>query len=216
MHGPALLGASISHQDVAFQTLRLLLQQRGLNNETSSKEGPLHNGLELHTQDSHDTGDSPNTRSCESSRDVIPSSGTRLNYLCPTLKTDCNPQRGTGSASSSKKRYTLAEIASRNRLCRVVNATAEILVVEQNLLNNLPMENTFIIQLKDSIEFRNICTHMALQVEGRQFDQDVIAAQQCLRTIVTNLIQSLSVYPHHFHEAASADLNHILQKISEN
>ncbi|KAB0341948.1 hypothetical protein FD754_018874 [Muntiacus muntjak] len=56
----------------------------------------------------------------------------------------------------------------------------------------------------DSVEFRNICSHLALQTEGQQFDRDLNAAHQCLKTIVKKPIQSLANLPSDAHVVACA------------
>ncbi|KAM4699018.1 leukemia-associated protein 7 [Discoglossus pictus] len=217
MRGPASLGASISHQVTAFRTLSILLQQKGLSNDNRLQE-PQTDAVDLNYL--HNAEDGPSTSGCfPSNADIVEddpalnSIGTQLHSPCPLLIT--RTEQGASVATSSNRPFTLAEIASRNRLCRVTSSTAQLLSVEQNMLNNQDMENHLTIQLKDSIEFRNICTHMALQVEGRQFDRDLSAAQQCIRTITTDLLQSLRSLSSDFHKTASADLRQILQNLSD-
>lgn len=68
---------------------------------------------------------------------------------------------------------------------------------------------------QDSVEFRNICSHLALQIEGQQFDRDLNAAHQCLKTIVKKLIQSLANLPSDAHVVACASLRQILQNLPD-
>nr|XP_033806227.1 leukemia-associated protein 7 [Geotrypetes seraphini] len=113
------------------------------------------------------------------------------------------------------KPRTLAERASDNRLTRIAESISQLLSVEQNLLYPLSQNQPFNIHLKDSIEFRNICCHMASQMEMRQFDRDLNAAHDCLKTIVKNLIQSLAEFPTDSHAMAQAALGQILQNLPD-
>uniref|UniRef100_A0A671G6J2 Deleted in lymphocytic leukemia 7 n=1 Tax=Rhinolophus ferrumequinum TaxID=59479 RepID=A0A671G6J2_RHIFE len=110
---------------------------------------------------------------------------------------------------------TLARMAMRSALARVVDSTSELVSVEQTLLGPLQQERSFPIHLKDSVEFRNICSHLALQIEGQQFDRDLNAAHQCLKTIVKKLIQSLANLPSDAHVVACASLRQILQNLPD-
>ncbi|XP_010635409.1 leukemia-associated protein 7 [Fukomys damarensis] len=110
---------------------------------------------------------------------------------------------------------TLARMAMRSALARVVDSTSELVSVEQTLLGPLQQERSFPIHLKDSVEFRNICSHLALQIEGQQFDRDLNAAHQCLKTIVKKLIQSLANLPSDAHMVACASLRQILQNLPD-
>ncbi|CAI9178563.1 unnamed protein product [Rangifer tarandus platyrhynchus] len=71
------------------------------------------------------------------------------------------------------------------------------------------------ILLKDSVELRNICSHLALQTEGQQFDRDLNAAHQCLKTIVKKLIQSLANLPSDAHMVTCASWRQILQNLPD-
>ncbi|KFO27832.1 Leukemia-associated protein 7 [Fukomys damarensis] len=106
-------------------------------------------------------------------------------------------------------------MAMRSALARVVDSTSELVSVEQTLLGPLQQERSFPIHLKDSVEFRNICSHLALQIEGQQFDRDLNAAHQCLKTIVKKLIQSLANLPSDAHMVACASLRQILQNLPD-
>uniref|UniRef100_A0A8C3FP47 Deleted in lymphocytic leukemia 7 n=1 Tax=Chrysemys picta bellii TaxID=8478 RepID=A0A8C3FP47_CHRPI len=110
---------------------------------------------------------------------------------------------------------TLAQIAVHSMLSRIVDSTSQLVSVEQTLLLPLFQEHPFPIHLKDSIQFRNICSHMALQLEGQRFDRDLHAAHQCLRTIIEKLIHSLAVFPSDLYAIAQASLRQILQNLPE-
>ncbi|CAK7289142.1 Leukemia-associated protein 7 homolog [Vulpes lagopus] len=67
----------------------------------------------------------------------------------------------------------------------------------------------------DSVEFRNICSRLALQIQGQWFDRDLHAAPQCLKTIVKKLIQSLANLPSDAHVVACASLRQSLQDLPD-
>ncbi|MEE6472270.1 hypothetical protein FKM82_009563 [Ascaphus truei] len=233
MYRPAAsLGASISHQATAFTTLRLLLQDKGLRLESSDtwlieETDQLQNTvLELNSKYSHHDGDIASSSVCGTAMELTPVHGEGSAPISEGIQTHSsnrisdnvliNRPAGRDKATScSSRSATLAEVASRNRLSRVTHLTAQLLSVEQNMLHHLTLDHPFTIQLKDSIEFRNICTHMALQVEDRRFDQDLNEAQQCLGTIITNLIQALAVFSSGSCEAASAELKQILHNLCD-
>ncbi|VFV25481.1 Hypothetical predicted protein, partial [Lynx pardinus] len=67
----------------------------------------------------------------------------------------------------------------------------------------------------DHVEFRHICSHLALQIQGQQFDRDLDTAHRCLKTIVMKLIQSLANLPSDAHVVACASLRQILQNLPD-
>ncbi|NXW92982.1 LEU7 protein, partial [Alopecoenas beccarii] len=90
---------------------------------------------------------------------------------------------------------TLREMALRSKLSRLVEVTSQLVEVEQTLLLPLLQQHPLPLHPKDSIEFRNISSRMALQREGQQFEKDLHEAHQCLKTIIEKLICSLAVFP---------------------
>ncbi|NXD64975.1 LEU7 protein, partial [Eolophus roseicapillus] len=90
---------------------------------------------------------------------------------------------------------TLREKALHSKMSRIVEATSQLIQIEQSLLLPLLQQHPLPLHPKDSIEFRNICSHMVLQREGQQFDRDLHEAHQCLKTIVEKLICSLAAFP---------------------
>ncbi|NWS40242.1 LEU7 protein, partial [Probosciger aterrimus] len=93
------------------------------------------------------------------------------------------------------RRGTLREKALHSKMSRLVEATSRLVQIEQSLLLPLLQQHPLPLHPKDSIEFRNICSHMVLQREGQQFDRDLHEAHQCLKTIVEKLICSLATFP---------------------
>ncbi|XP_036153813.1 leukemia-associated protein 7 [Myotis myotis] len=220
MASPAPLVASISHQMLALQTLQLLQQEwgsgdrpgarrnshdldqvsaapahcssplrarAGLGREEGSRGQGLRNGELREQASSSEVGVVPGAKG---GAELLP---------CPQGRGPC----------------TLARMAVRSALARVVDSTSELVSVEQTLLSPLLQERSFPIHLKDSVEFRNICSHLALQIEGQQFDRDLNAAHQCLKTIVKKLIQSLANLPSDAHVVACASLRQILQNLPD-
>ncbi|CAI9578503.1 unnamed protein product, partial [Staurois parvus] len=110
---------------------------------------------------------------------------------------------------------TLAQRASRHRLSRVARSILELLLVEENMLQHLPLDHQFTMQIKDSIEFRNICIHMALQTDDRRFDQDLNSAQECLTQIIANMTWDTSSKTCDFCYTAQEQLKQILQKLQD-
>ncbi|XP_071659466.1 leukemia-associated protein 7 [Patagioenas fasciata] len=108
---------------------------------------------------------------------------------------------------------TLREMALRSKLSRLVEATSQLVEVEQTLLLPLLQQHPLPLYPKDSIEFRNICSHMALQREGQQFEKDLREAQQCLKTIIEKLICSLAVFPSDSCISVRFALRQILQNL---
>ncbi|XP_035193495.1 leukemia-associated protein 7 [Oxyura jamaicensis] len=108
---------------------------------------------------------------------------------------------------------TLREKALRSKLSRVVDATSRLIEVEQTLLLPLIQQHPFPLHPKDSIEFRNICSHMALQREGQQFEKDLQEAHQCLKTIIEKLLWSLAVFPSEHCIPVRSALRQILQNL---
>ncbi|KAM3934062.1 leukemia-associated protein 7 [Leptodactylus fuscus] len=116
---------------------------------------------------------------------------------------------------SSTRTLTLAQKASRNRLSRVARTALSLLLVGKSILDHSPLDHQFSMHLKDSVEFTNICTHMALQTDDRRFDQDLNLAQQCLAAIITNMTWDTDNKTCDFCETVRERLKHILQKLNE-
>ncbi|XP_004433732.1 PREDICTED: leukemia-associated protein 7 [Ceratotherium simum simum] len=218
MASPAPLVASINHQMVALQTLQLLQQEWGWG------DGP---GAPGSLRDPDHVSAAPARRS--GPRRARPGreegggdkgarnagSGTRGSF--PEVEEVRGAEGGAELLPFPRGRgpCSLARMAMRSALARVVDSTSELVSVEQTLLGPLQQERSLPIHLKDSVEFRNICSHLALQIEGQQFDRDLNAAHQCLKTIVKKLIQSLANLPSDAHVVACASLRQILQNLPD-
>ncbi|XP_046519761.1 leukemia-associated protein 7 isoform X1 [Equus quagga] len=218
MASPAPFVASISHQMVALQTLQLLQQEWGWGDDPGTPRSP---------RDPDHVSASPARRS--GPRRARPGreegggdrgarnegSGTRASS--PEVEVVRGAEGGVELLPfpPDHRPCSLARMAMRSALARVVDSTSELVSVEQTLLGPLQQERSFPIHLKDSVEFRNICSHLALQIEGQQFDRDLNAAHQCLKTIVKKLIQSLANLPSDAHVVACASLRQILQNLPD-
>ncbi|NXN47072.1 LEU7 protein, partial [Rhinoptilus africanus] len=112
-----------------------------------------------------------------------------------------------------ERHETLREMALRNKMSRLIEATSWLVQVEQTLLLPLLQQHPLSLHPKDSIEFRNICSHMALQREEKQFERDLYEAHQCLKTIIEKLICSLPVFPSDTYIRVRYALRQILQNL---
>ncbi|KAM6177915.1 leukemia-associated protein 7 [Rhynchocyon petersi] len=209
MASPAPLVASISHQMVALQTLQLLQQEWGWGDGPCAPGGPR-------------DPDHVSTASARRSGPARVRPGSGLEEGAPAGSPEAEEAvRGAEGGAEllpfpgARGPCTLARLAMRSALARVVDSTSELVSVEQTLLGPLQQERAFPVHLKDSVEFRNICSHLALQMEGQQFDRDLNAAHQCLKTIVKKLIQSLANLPSDPHMVACASLRQILQNLPD-
>ncbi|XP_027712728.1 leukemia-associated protein 7 [Vombatus ursinus] len=182
------LQASIGHQIMALQTLRVLLQQRDRNEGQPSPQhvsaapgqpGPGEDGEKAEGPAEAKTGD----------------------------------EGGAASEPRGHGQCELARVAVRTVLARVVETTSQLIQVEQTILNPLHQEVDFPVYLKDSIEFRNICSHMAQQPEGPYFDRDLNTAYKCLKTIIKKLIRSMLSLPADIRDLACVALRQVLQNL---
>ncbi|XP_068938358.1 leukemia-associated protein 7 homolog [Petaurus breviceps papuanus] len=178
------LQASVNHQTVALQTLRLLQEQRDQGQPTPQQVSAAPGQVSLTEQ--QEKGEGPAVATLGGEGNAVPQ------------------PRDPGQC-------TLARVAMRTVLARVVETTTQLVQVEQTILNPLRQELNFPIYLKDSIEFRNICCHMAQQREGQAFDQDLNAAYQCLKTIIKKLIHSLLSIPADVRALSCIALRQVLQ-----
>uniref|UniRef100_A0A8C8SPC3 Deleted in lymphocytic leukemia 7 n=1 Tax=Pelusios castaneus TaxID=367368 RepID=A0A8C8SPC3_9SAUR len=185
---------SIDHQLVALQTLRLLPQQQQSEDAKACHYNMDQAVQPLSTDTSlHGMGQDPE----ETSSNQVP---------------EWEESRSTARKTRPQ---TLIEIAVHSMLSRITDSTTKLVSREQNLLFPFFQKHPFPIHLKDSIEFRNISSHMAVQKEGQRFERDLYAAHQCLRTIIEKLIHSLAIFPSDMYAIAQASRIQILQKLPE-
>ncbi|NWJ02452.1 LEU7 protein, partial [Crypturellus undulatus] len=188
MAGPAALLASVSHQLGGLQTLRLLQESHG----------------------------SPHCRAAPAPTSGGSQHGPGEACWPPRMEREV-PRAEAASAGRARgqpaRLGTLREVAACSRLARVVAVATRLVEAEQTLLLPLLTERPFPVHLKDSVEFRNICIHMASQKEGVQFDRDLYEAHQCLKTIIEKLICSLAAFPSESYIPARASLRQILQNL---
>uniref|UniRef100_A0A8C8ZSG6 Deleted in lymphocytic leukemia 7 n=1 Tax=Prolemur simus TaxID=1328070 RepID=A0A8C8ZSG6_PROSS len=220
MASPAPLVASISHQMVALQTLQLLQQEWGWGDgpgTPGSPRDPDHVPA-VPARRSGPLRARPGSRREEGRGGAgAGNGGAGARASSPEVEVVRGAEGGAELLPFPPDRgpCTLARMAMRSALARVVDSTSELVSVEQTLLGPLEQERSFPVHLKDSVEFRNICSHLALQIEGQQFDRDLNAAHQCLKTIVKKLIQSLANLPSDAHVVACDSLRQILQNLPD-
>ncbi|XP_075055177.1 leukemia-associated protein 7 [Mixophyes fleayi] len=145
---------------------------------------------------------------------IVEDSSLPDSYTAATHRADTELE-AVDAGSASSRPLTLSQRASGNRLSRVARCTLEILALEEKILDHLPLGHQFPMQLKDSIELRNICTHMALQTDDRRFDQDLKSAQECLITIINNMAWDVAANSCDFCDTVREQLKQILQKLYE-
>ncbi|NXI80942.1 LEU7 protein, partial [Rhipidura dahli] len=117
------------------------------------------------------------------------------------------PRPGRLAQPRLERCEALQETALCSKKSLLVAETSHLLHVEHLLLpllqqHPLPLHPTLI---------RNICSHMALQREGQQFEKDLHEAHQCLKTIIEKLICSLAVFPSDSYIPVRSALRQILQ-----
>uniref|UniRef100_A0A8B9PGV8 Deleted in lymphocytic leukemia 7 n=1 Tax=Apteryx owenii TaxID=8824 RepID=A0A8B9PGV8_APTOW len=203
MAGPAALLASISHQLRGLRTLRLLLGVGPQGDEAMACGPPRRPRPTAQTQ----------TAGAGGSRHGAGDAHELGRTWGPEAEGKASGESPGGEAPGAARPGTLREAALRSKLARVAGAAARLVEAEQTLLLPLLQEHPFPVHLKDSIEFRNICSRMALQKEGQQFDRDLHEAHQCLKTIIEKLICSLAVFPSESYSPVRSTLRQILQNL---
>ncbi|XP_053912224.1 leukemia-associated protein 7 [Cuculus canorus] len=111
---------------------------------------------------------------------------------------------------------TLQETALRSKLSQLIEVTSWLVQIEQMLLLPVLQQHPLSFHPKDSIEFRNICSCMALRREGQQFERNLHEYHQCLKTIIEKLICSLAVVPSDSYTLIRSALRQILQNLLGN
>ncbi|XP_024611335.1 leukemia-associated protein 7 [Neophocaena asiaeorientalis asiaeorientalis] len=220
MASPAPLVASISHQMVALHTLQLLQQEWGWGDGPGAPGSPRdldHVSAAPERRSDPRLARAGQGRGEEGGGKGARNVGSGARASSPEVEVVRGAEGGAELLPLPRGRgaCTLAQMAMRSALARVVDSTSELVSVEQTLLGPLQQERSIPIHLKDSVEFRNICSHLALQIEGQQFDRDLSAAHQCLKMIVKKLIQSLANLPSDAHIVACASLRQILQNLPD-
>ncbi|XP_074006120.1 leukemia-associated protein 7 [Numenius arquata] len=201
MAGPAALLVSIRHQAGALHTLRAAAaphpprsppQPSHTQTFSASRSDPAWQSPGEDTEVSEPGG----AQKLQEERKALrkrPKKGEDRGDLSP-LNPD-EPRLERLAQPGLARHETLREMALRSKVSRLVEATSRLVQVEQTLLLPLLQQHPLSLHPKDSIEFRNICSHMALQREGQQFERDLHEAHQCLKTIIEKLICSLAVSP---------------------
>nr|XP_047924291.1 leukemia-associated protein 7 [Anser cygnoides] len=209
MVGPAVLLESLEHQAGALRTLQLVW---GGREAATASRLPLSPSQPSMAQTSS-TGPARYSPGGEMDRALgkTPEEEEESGDLTPLSPSESRPHML--SQPRLVRNETLREVALRSKLSRVVDATSRLIEVEQTLLLPLIQKHPFPLHPKDSIEFRNICSHMALQREGQQFEKDLHEAHQCLKTIIEKLIWSLAVFPSEPYIPVRSALRQILQNL---
>ncbi|NXE77670.1 LEU7 protein, partial [Cochlearius cochlearius] len=213
MAGPAALLVSIRHQAGALRTLqaaaaphppRSPLQPSHTQTFSARRSGPAWHspGEEMEVSE---PGGAQGLEEERKAPGRSPKEGEESGELCPLSPGE--PRPGVARCE------TLRETALRSKMSRLVEATSRLVQVEQTLLLPLLQHHPLPLHPKDSIDFRNICSRMALQREGQQFERDLHEAHQCLKTIIEKLICSLAVFPSDSYIPVRSALRQILQNL---
>ncbi|KFV93488.1 Leukemia-associated protein 7 [Eurypyga helias] len=203
MASPAALLVSIRHQAGALYTLRVAAAPRPPHSPlppshtqtfSASRPGPARHSLGEETEVSEPGG----AQELEEERQApwkSPVEGDKSGDL--TVPSPGEPRPEKLAWPGSTRHETLREMALLSKLSRLAEATSQLVQVERALLLPLLQQHPLPLhpKLSNLIEFRNICSHMALQREGQQFERDLHEAHQCLKTIIEKLICSLAVFP---------------------
>ncbi|NXS76671.1 LEU7 protein, partial [Pandion haliaetus] len=214
MAGPAALLVSIGHQEGALRTLRAATAphpprspRQPPRTQTSSpgRSGPAWHSLGEETE-VYEPGGAQELQEERKATGKSRKEGEESGDLSPPSPGEPRPERTARSG-------TLRETALRSKMSRLAEATSRLVQVEQTLLLPLLQQHPFPLHPKDSIEFRNICSHMALQRDGQQFERDLHEAYQCLKTIIEKLICSLAGFPSDSYIPVQSALRQILQNL---
>ncbi|XP_064304391.1 leukemia-associated protein 7 [Phalacrocorax carbo] len=219
MASPAALLVSIRHQAKALRTLRAAAashppgsspQPSHTQTFSTSGSGPAWHSLGEETEVSK-PGGAQELKEERKAPGKCPEEGEESGDLSPLSPHEPRPER---LAQPGLARHeTLREMALRSKMSRLVEATFQLVQVEQTLLLPLLQQHPLPLHTKDSIEFRNICSHMALQKEGQKFERDLHEAHQCLKTIIEKLICSLAVFPSDSYIPVRSALRQVLQNL---
>ncbi|XP_021113478.1 leukemia-associated protein 7 isoform X2 [Heterocephalus glaber] len=157
MTSPAPLVASISHQMVALQTLQLLQQEWGLGDGPGAPGSPrdLDHVPTAAPRRSGPIRGLPRPGREEGGRGVGARNGGAEELACFS---EVEGVRGAEGGAEllpfprDRGPCTLAHMAMRSALARVVDSTSELVSVEQTLLGPLQQERSFPIHLKEGME----------------------------------------------------------------
>ncbi|PKU42556.1 leukemia-associated protein 7 [Limosa lapponica baueri] len=219
MAGSAALLESIRHQAGALHTLQAAAaphpprsppQPSHTQTFSASRSGPAWHSPGEDTEVSKPDG----AQKLQDKRKALrkrPKEGEESGDLSPLNPDEPRPERLAQPGLA--RRETLREMALCSKVSRLVEATSRLVQAEQTLLLPLLQQHPLSLHPKDSIEFRNICSHMALQREGQQFERDLHEAHQCLKTIIEKLICSLAVSPSDSYIPVRSALRQILQDL---
>ncbi|NXD81949.1 LEU7 protein, partial [Halcyon senegalensis] len=217
MDGPAALLVSIGHQAGALRSLQAAayphlphhpLQPSHNQTFTASRSGPAWHSPGEETEMSESGG----ARVWEEEGKApgkSPKEGEENGELSALSPGEPRPERL--AQPQLARCETLREMALRSKMSRLVESTSQLVQVEQTLLLPLLQQCPLLLHPKDSIEFRNICSRMALQRDGQHFERDLHEAHQCLKTIIEKLLCSLAIFPSDSYVPVRSALRQILQ-----
>ncbi|KAG2457308.1 LEU7 protein, partial [Polypterus senegalus] len=119
-----------------------------------------------------------------------------------------------GPGQTPRLTLTLAQKGREGLLSRLAEVASEIIREQQSLLE-LPQTQNILVHPKQSIELRNICSRMALQVKTIHADRNLKDLQDCLKSIAETLLSSLSNSSTEQHKLAARNLGKMLSSFPE-
>ncbi|XP_072902008.1 leukemia-associated protein 7 [Hemitrygon akajei] len=102
-----------------------------------------------------------------------------------------NSQLSAPSSTPSKRRRTILQVARESKLKRLIGLTSDLVNLEQNSLLHLK-GIYFQVEFKLSVDLRNTCERLATREDCLRLDGDLKAVEECLRSLVNQLLLSLS------------------------
>ncbi|XP_055060604.2 leukemia-associated protein 7 [Misgurnus anguillicaudatus] len=98
------------------------------------------------------------------------------------------PVRGHESAKQSRRLKTIAERARESCFTRLIDILTQLISIEQDFIKSASRHETSLLRCKDSVDLKNICLRMALGEGASRSDRDLRELRDCLRLIVSNLL----------------------------
>lgn len=92
------------------------------------------------------------------------------------------------SAKQSRRLKTIAERARESCFTRLIDILTQLISIEEDFIKSVTRHETSLLRCKDSVDLKNICLRMALDEGASRSDRDLRELRDCLRLIVSNLL----------------------------
>ncbi|XP_051781722.1 leukemia-associated protein 7 [Erpetoichthys calabaricus] len=113
-----------------------------------------------------------------------------------------------------RRTLTLAQKGREGLLSRLAEVASEVIREQQSLIE-LPQTQNILVHPKQSIELKNICSRMALQVKTSHTDRNLKDLRDCLKSIAETLLSSLSNSSTEQQKLAARNLGKMLSSFPE-